>query len=98
MNNKRRVKICGVNITLDTNIDTELDKVKELVASLNEVKEKANLIQFISIKEFTKLTGWSERTVQELYNRQDFPSTDFGKEKKAEVHAIIDYFKVPRRK
>lgn len=88
----------GVNISLDTNIDEELDKIKELVNSLNEVKEKASLIQFISIKEFSKLTGWSEKTVQELYNKADFPSTDFGKEKKAEVHAIIDYFKVPRRK
>ena len=88
----------GVNISLDTNIDEELDKIKELVNRLNEVKEKANLIQFISIKEFSKLTGWSEKTVQELYNKADFPSTDFGKEKKAEVHAIIDYFKVPRRK
>lgn len=88
----------SVNIALDTNIDEELDKIKELVKSLNEVKEKANLIQFISIKEFSKMTGWSEKTVQDLYNRADFPSTDFGKEKKAEVHAIIDYFKVPRRK
>lgn len=88
----------SVNIALDTNIEEELDKVKELVKNLNEIKSKANLIQFISIKEFSKLTGWSEKTVQELYNRADFPSTDFGKEKKAEVHAIIDYFKVPRRK
>lgn len=88
----------GVNVTLDTNISEELDQIKELVNSLNEVKEKASLIQFISIKEFSKLTGWSEKTVQELYNKPDFPSTNFGKEKKAEVHAIIDYFKVPRRK
>lgn len=88
----------SVNVTLDTNISEELDKVKELVSCLNEIKEKANLIQFISIKEFSKLTGWSEKTVQDLYNRPDFPSTDFGKEKKAEVHAIIDYFKVPRRR
>ena len=88
----------SVKLALDTNIDEELDKVKELVKCLNEVKEKANLIQFISIKEFSKMTGWSEKTVQDLYNKADFPSTDFGKEKKAEVHAIIDYFKVPRRK
>ena len=83
---------------LDTNIDEELAKIKELVANLNEIKEKANLIQFISIKEFSNITGWSEKTVQKLYNRTDFPSTDFGKEKKAEVHAIIEYFKVPRKK
>lgn len=87
-----------MKVTLDTDLDEQLDKIKELIKSLKEVEERANLIQFISIKDFVELTGWSEKTVQELYNRPDFPSTDYGKEKKAEVHAIINYFKVPRRK
>ena len=88
----------AVNVSVDTNIAEELDNIKELVATLNELKEKAHFIQFVSIKDFMELTGWSEKTVQEIYNKPDFPSTDFGKEKKAEVHAIIEYFKVPRRK
>lgn len=87
-----------MKVALDTDLDEQLDKIKELIKSLKEVEERANLIQFISIKDFVELTGWSEKTVQELYNRPDFPSTDYGKEKKAEVHAIINYFKVPRRK
>ena len=45
-----------------------------------------------------KMTGWSEKTVQELYNTPEFPATNLGKEKKAEVHAILNYFSVPRRK
>jgi hypothetical protein len=88
----------SVTVTMDTNIGDELDKVKELIKELNTLKENAQLIQFVSIKEFSKLTGWSEKTVQELYNRADFPATNYGKEKKAEVHAIIQYFSVPRRK
>ena len=87
-----------MQLAIDTDLDEELDKVKELIKSLNEVKETAKLIQFVAIKEVSNMTGWSEKTVQELYNRPDFPSTDFGKEKKAEVHAIIKYFEVPRRK
>ncbi len=87
-----------MKVKVDTDLDEQLDKVKELIKGLKEVEEKANLIQFISIKKFVELTGWSEKTVQELYNRPDFPSTNYGKEKKAEVHAIINYFKVPRRK
>ena len=43
-------------------------------------------------------TGWSEPTVKNLFNRPDFPSCDFGKEKKAEITAVINYFSVPRRK
>lgn len=88
----------AVNITLDTDLDKELEKVNKLVVALNDVKDQANLIQFVSIKDFCKLTGWSEKTVQEIYNRPDFPSCDYGKEKKAEVHAILKYFEVPRRR
>ena len=87
-----------LEVKVDTNIAEEIEKVKDLIKYLDIVQEKTKLIQFISIKEFSQLSGWSEKTVQELYNKPDFPSTDLGKEKKAEVHAIIDYFKVPRRK
>lgn len=88
----------AINVSLDTNIDDELEKVRELVKGLTEIKDKANLIRFIGVKEFAEISGWGERTVQDLYNRADFPTTDLGKEKKAEVHAIIEYFKVPRRR
>jgi len=88
----------GVNIMLNTDIDKELEKATELINKLNEISTKAKLIHFVSIDEFSKLTGWSKKTVQNLYNRKDFPCTNYGKEKKAEVHAIIKYFEVPRRK
>lgn len=54
--------------------------------------------KFYSIKTFVPVIGWSEKTVQELFNTPDFPSTDIGKEKKALGSAIIEYFKVPRRR
>ena len=48
----------AVNISLDTNIDEELSKIKDLIKGLENVKEKAKLIQFITIKEFADMTGW----------------------------------------
>ncbi len=54
--------------------------------------------KFYSIKEFTHIIGWSENKVQDLYNIEDFPSCNFGKEKKALGSAIITFFSVPRRK
>lgn len=88
----------AVNVSVENDIKEELANVKELLATLTGAEKSTPLIQFISIKDFMELTGWSEKTVQEIYNRPDFPCTDFGKEKKAEVHAVIEYFKVPRRK
>lgn len=85
-------------INIDTDLDEQLDKANELLLCLKEIERTTDLLRFISIKELAKITGWSEKTVQTLYNRSDFPSTDYGKEKKAEIHAIVEYFKVPRRK
>ncbi len=87
-----------MTLNIDTNLDEELDKVKELLKGLEEIKEKTQLIRFVSIKDFMKISGWGKETVQDLYNRPDFPSCNFGKEKKAEIHAIIKYFSVPRRR
>lgn len=87
-----------MSITIDTNLDEQVEKIKELMHYLKEIEKTTELLRFISIKDFCKMSGWSERTVQDLYNRPDFPSTDYGKEKKAEIHAIIKYFSTPRRK
>ena len=87
-----------MNITIDTNLDEQLNKAKELLLCLKEIERTTDVLRFISVKEFSEITGWCVPTVQNLYNRPDFPSTNYGKEKKAEIHAIVNYFKVPRRK
>lgn len=79
-------------------IDDELERINNLITTLDKLNSKVTSLQFVSIKQFCEASGWSEKTVQDLYNRPDFPSTNFGKEKIAELHAIVDYFKVPRRK
>ena len=55
-------------------------------------------LQFISIEDLAKAMNTSIQTAQNYFNMPDFPSTDFPKEKKAEIHAVIDFFSVPRRK
>jgi hypothetical protein len=86
-----------MNLIIDTNLDEQLDKVREIIHYLREIEAISDLLRFITIKEFAEITGWSVPTVQNLYNRPDFPSTDYSK-KKAEIHATVEYFKVPRRK
>lgn len=50
-------------------------------------------VRFYSIGEVAEMTGWSEKTVQKLFNAPDFPSSDFGRIKVVEAHALIEYFK-----
>lgn len=49
-------------------------------------------VRFYSIKDVQDLTGWSETTVQKLFNDPEFPAADFGKTKLIESHALISYF------
>lgn len=49
-------------------------------------------VKFYTISDLKNMLGWSENTVQKLFNDPKFPSSDFGKIKVVEAHALIDYF------
>ena len=49
-------------------------------------------VKFYTISDLKNMLGWSENTVQKLFNDPKFPSSDFGKTKVVETHALIDYF------
>ena len=87
-----------MEIKINNNIDEELEKVKELIKYLDEANKKYQKLHFISTKEFAEISGWSMPVVSELYNKKDFPSCDYGREKIAEINAVRNYFSVPRRK
>ena len=53
---------------------------------------------FYSIEDVAEMTGWSVRTVQKLFNCPVFPSTDLGKRKLVESHALIEFFSVKRER
>ena len=55
-------------------------------------------VQFYTIERLIEMLGWSEATVQKLFNAPDFPSVDYGKTKVVENHALIEYFSKKRLK
>lgn len=79
-------------------IDAEIEKTKQLVENLMKIEDLSKVLKFLTIKDVAAATGWSEPTVRILFNRPDFPSCDFGKEKVVEIHAALQYFSVPRRR
>ena len=48
-------------------------------------------VKFYTISDLKNMLGWSENTVQKLFNDPKFPSSDFGRIKVVEAHALIDY-------
>lgn len=85
-----------MDIKINNNIDEELKKVDELIKKLDEAEDKAIQLQFISIRDLAKMTGWGVTTCQRIFNSKNFPSCDFGKEKKAEISAVKKFFSVKR--
>ena len=79
-------------------IDTELEKATKLFKTILEIENTSKALNFLTIKDVADATGWSLGTVRQLFNRPDFPSCDFGKEKIVEIHAALNYFSVPRRR
>lgn len=55
-------------------------------------------VKFYTISEIVRMSGWSETTVQRLFNDPKFPSADYGRLKVVEAHALIDFFSKKHQK
>lgn len=55
-------------------------------------------IRFYGISEVAELTGWSEKTVQKMFNDPKFPMADFGKGKIVLENALVEYFSARHEK
>lgn len=65
------------------------------MSSMDERQKKIYVssdVKFYTISDLKQMLGWSENTVQKLFNDPKFPSSDFGRIKVVEAHALIDYF------
>lgn len=49
-------------------------------------------VRFYTIEDLRGMLGWSEMTLQKLFNDPTFQSADYGKSKVVEAHALIDFF------
>lgn len=55
-------------------------------------------VRFYTVEDLMAMLGWSKTTVLKLFNDPRFPSTDFGRNKIVEAHALIEYFSVRHEK
>lgn len=63
----------------------------EAIKNNNQVV-MSNEVRFYGIKEVVELIGWSEKTVQKLFNDPKFPAADYGKNKVVEASALRKFF------
>jgi len=87
-----------MEVLIQKDLSKEIETLKEISENLNNIEKTTEKLTFLTIEDFSKITKWSKKTVQDLFNRQDFPSCDFGKSKIVEINACRDYFKIARRR
>lgn len=69
----------------------------EEMSVLDRIYVSSEVIMY-SIADIQEMTGWSETTVQKLFNDPRFPAVDYGKRKVVENHALMQFFSVRREK
>ena len=75
----------------------ELEHSWDDMASLGKIYVSSEVILY-SIEDIRLMSGWSETTVQKLFNDPKFPAIDYGKRKLVENHALMQYFSIRREK
>ncbi len=72
---------------------------KDVTIMIENEKLKDNSdIVFLTIKDVIKITGYSKKTVELLFNDPDFPSCDFGKKKIVEKMLFFNIFQNDTKK
>jgi hypothetical protein len=75
----------------------ELERSWDEMSSLGKIYVSSEVILY-SIEDIRLMSGWSETTVQKLFNDPKFPAIDYGKRKLVENHALMQYFSIRRQK
>ena len=77
-----------------------LDAVKEMNKQLETLDKNYKIVfnedLFFTIQDVIRITNWSKKTVEDLFNNPAFPATDLGKKKLVLKSAFIEFFSVRR--
>lgn len=77
-------------------VKKEVSDLTELAVQLqNQLADLKQAAQFLTVEDVSKLTGIGIPKVREIFNRPDFPYTDYGKSKVIMLKAFIEYFMKP---
>ncbi len=92
------MSIINFNPSAKEELDFAVEKLENLLDVLKKINEQDKILKFVDIEQVMKATGFSKKTVQDLFKDPEFPTCNYGKKQIAEVNAVIKYFSSPRRK
>ena len=81
-----------MTINIETDIDTQIKKLDEMLKKIELLEDKSKMINFITIDEFAKLRNCSKSTAQKIFRQKSFPSEAMGKQKVIELEALKKWY------
>ena len=63
-----------MTLNIETDIDLNIQKIDEMLKKLELLEHNTKKINFITIKEFSKLRNCSISTAQRIFREKTFPS------------------------
>ena len=87
-----------MTVFLNSEIDTNINKLDEMLGKMKLLEDKSKMLNFITIQEFAKIRNCSIKTAQDIFNDSSFPSENYGKQKVVELEALRQWYMKKRNK
>ena len=85
-------------VNIETDIDTNIKKLDEMLEKIKLFEDKSKMLNFITIQEFARISNCSIKIAQDIFNLPDFPSENYGKNKVVELQALKQWYMKKRNK
>ena len=78
-----------MNINVDTDIDLNIRKLDAFLEKLKLVEDQSRVLNFITIKQFSKIRNCSISTAQKIFAEPSFPSENYRQGKGRRSNSLI---------
>lgn len=92
MRNKTENEINNLNIEDLIKIKIIIEEICEYKKQIDALNQKETIIEFLTVDEVSRILDISKKNANKLFNDPEFPSNNYGKEKKVLVSEFTKFF------
>lgn len=92
MKNKTEIDINNLSIEDLIKIKDIFEEICEYKKQIDDLNQKETIIEFLTVDDVSRILDISKKTANKLFNDPEFPSNNYGKEKKVLTSEFIKFF------
>lgn len=98
MKNKTEIEINNLSIEDLIKIKDIFEEICEYKKQIDTLNQKETIIEFLTVDDVSRILDISKKNANKLFNDPEFPSNNYGKEKKVLTSEFIKFFSHRRDK